>query len=311
MILKKIVAISLIGASAIILSLLIIGIFVPESVLVSISNKDKGSTPVTTINEEGKVVTETVDQKSGEKTITVTDQTTGQTVTAVVDSNGNIVYSTDQSGNPASISNNVITPSTPVTPSPNPTPTTPPTQSSPSAPVVTLSVSPTTITSGGSATLGWSSTNSPTNCNASGSWSGSKGASGTLGISPTATTTYTLTCNNSGGSGSKSVAITVNPAPIACGQPGGTCKASDITPFNSSGNCRSAINSNGAGISAYAIPSSFLTLHQSQKNITNTLCGKTYSSNLRNATGDHRNGSTLGGSVYDTWISNFYLGPYN
>jgi hypothetical protein len=105
------------------------------------------------------------------------------------------------------------------------------------------------------------------------------------------------------------VTLTVNAAP-ACGS-GGTCHLSDITGHNTSGNCRAAINAQGGGLAAYAIPSSFLSLHQSQKSITGTLCGKVYSSNLSNFTSDHRNGSTLGGNNYTTWINNFYLGPYN
>ena len=85
-------------------------------------------------------------------------------------------------------------------------PTTPPPTSS--APTVSISASPTSIQSGQSSTLSWSSTNA-TSCTASGGWSGTKSTSGTQSISPTANTTYTLTCTGSGGSTSGSATVTV------------------------------------------------------------------------------------------------------
>ena len=65
-------------------------------------------------------------------------------------------------------------------------------------PTVTISASPTSITSGKISTVTWSSTNA-LSCVASGGWSGTKATSGTLAASPTSTTTYTLTCFGSGG----------------------------------------------------------------------------------------------------------------
>jgi uncharacterized protein (TIGR03118 family) len=87
-------------------------------------------------------------------------------------------------------------------------------------PLVTLSVTPTTITSGQSATLKWSSANG-VSCTASGAWSGSQATSGSLVVSPAATGTYSLSCSGpsgggySGGGGlvgMQSVTLTVNPA---------------------------------------------------------------------------------------------------
>lgn len=76
-----------------------------------------------------------------------------------------------------------------------------------SPPVVTIAVSPTSISTGGSATVSWSATNNPTSCSAGGTtpnWVTSPGASGstsTGNISNAGTYTYSITCTNSAGSG--------------------------------------------------------------------------------------------------------------
>jgi uncharacterized protein (TIGR03118 family) len=89
-------------------------------------------------------------------------------------------------------------------------------------PAVTLSVTPSTITSGQSATLKWSST-SAESCTASGAWSGTQATSGSLVVTPAATGTYQLSCSGpSGGAytgggglvGMQSVTLTVNPATV-------------------------------------------------------------------------------------------------
>ncbi len=77
------------------------------------------------------------------------------------------------------------------------------------APTVSLSASPTSITSGQSSTLTWTSTDA-TSCTASGGWAGTKLTSGSEVVSPTITTTYTLACTGAGGSVSKSVTISVS-----------------------------------------------------------------------------------------------------
>ncbi len=79
------------------------------------------------------------------------------------------------------------------------------------APAVTFTAQPTSITSGSSSTLTWSSTNA-TSCAASGSWTGARGVSGTQAVSPTSSTTYSLTCTGVGGTTAASVQITVNAA---------------------------------------------------------------------------------------------------
>ena len=60
-------------------------------------------------------------------------------------------------------------------------------------PTVAFSASPTSMTSGKISIVTWSSTNA-TSCTAAGGWTGTKPTSGTLAVSPTSTTTYTLTC---------------------------------------------------------------------------------------------------------------------
>ena len=63
-------------------------------------------------------------------------------------------------------------------------------------PAVTLTASPTSITSGQSSTLSWSSTNA-TSCTGTGFTA--SGTSGSVTVSPTATQTYSITCTGTGG----------------------------------------------------------------------------------------------------------------
>jgi hypothetical protein len=81
------------------------------------------------------------------------------------------------------------------------------------APTVNLSANPTTITSGNSSTLSWTSSNA-TSCAATtpSGWTNSSATSGSKSVSPTSTTTYTISCTGSGGSNQASTTITVNPS---------------------------------------------------------------------------------------------------
>jgi len=65
-----------------------------------------------------------------------------------------------------------------------------------STPSINIGVTPPAIDPGGAATLQWSTTG-VTSCSASGGWSGSKSLSGSQQVSPSSTTTYTLTCTGS------------------------------------------------------------------------------------------------------------------
>lgn len=80
---------------------------------------------------------------------------------------------------------------------------------SPPPPTVTLSATPTAVTSGATTSLTWSSTNA-TGCTASGGWSGTRATSGTAtSAALTADTTFSLSCAGAGGSANTSVTVTM------------------------------------------------------------------------------------------------------
>jgi hypothetical protein len=81
------------------------------------------------------------------------------------------------------------------------------------APVVTMGLSPASVSVNGTSTLTWSSTNA-TSCTASGAWSGTKTTSGITTVTGAAigTQVYHLSCTGSGGSGSNSATLTVTAA---------------------------------------------------------------------------------------------------
>lgn len=89
-----------------------------------------------------------------------------------------------------------------------PTTTPPVTPPATTTPTLTLVASSTLINYGSSTMLAWNSTNA-NSCTASDGWSGNKAVSGNQSVSPTATTTYTLTCGNGGATTSQSVTINV------------------------------------------------------------------------------------------------------
>lgn len=71
---------------------------------------------------------------------------------------------------------------------------------------------PTFIVSGQSSTLAWSTTGA-TGCTAYDGWTGPKGTAGSEQVSPTVTTTYSLSCDGSGGSTAQSVTVAVSGPP--------------------------------------------------------------------------------------------------
>src|SRR5262245_10631265 len=76
-------------------------------------------------------------------------------------------------------------------------------------PTLTLSASPTSVTSGSTSKLTWKSTYA-TSCAASGAWSGPTGLSGTFTTKAlTANSSFTLKCTGSGGSVTRTVSVTV------------------------------------------------------------------------------------------------------
>jgi len=83
-------------------------------------------------------------------------------------------------------------------------------------PTVTLSASPSSVSSGESSTLTWGSTNADT-CTATGAWSGDKASSGSANTGAlNQTSIYTLTCSGSGGSASASATVAVAAATASC-----------------------------------------------------------------------------------------------
>ena len=75
--------------------------------------------------------------------------------------------------------------------------------------VTNLSASSSTIEEGHSVTLSWSSTDA-NSCSAS--WTNSTATSGSQSLSPTVTTTYSISCNDDSGSTNDSLTVTVNPS---------------------------------------------------------------------------------------------------
>lgn len=309
---------------------LLVGLIVPTSFLNRFSRKQAtvkvvktvdGKQVVETLNPStGQKVVETTDPNTGQKTIQSIDTNTGRTTTTVANKDGQVISvatSTDGNqplspGSPTESPTSVGTAPSSPQPSPTPQPGGGGTPTPTAKPVVSISISPSSITQGSSATLGWSASNNPASCSASGGWTGTKAASGTQSISPSSTTTYTLSCSNNGGSAANSAKLTVNTPVAGCGS-GGVCHIADIQDHNRASDCRSAINANDSpGMEAYFIPSGFLGDHYNEASeITSQLCGKVYSGNLRDSTGGHQNGRTIGGKNYDQWMNNLYIGPYN
>jgi hypothetical protein len=92
----------------------------------------------------------------------------------------------------------------------------------PSAPSVTLTASPTTVTTGGLTTLTWTTTNATSCTGSGGMFVGSQAiGSGSTSLTVTETTNYTLTCTGAGGTGTQSVTVTTTPAPSKSGGGGG------------------------------------------------------------------------------------------
>jgi hypothetical protein len=104
------------------------------------------------------------------------------------------------------------------------------------APTVTLSVSPASITAGNSSKLTWSSTNA-TSCTAASpsGWTSSTATSGSQSVSPTSTTSYTMTCTGSAGHTTSSAAtVTVSAATVSSGSSGSSSSGSSSSSSGSS-----------------------------------------------------------------------------
>lgn len=165
-----------------------------------------------------------------------------------------------------------------------------------SAPTVTLSASPTAVSSGGSSTISWSSLDA-TSCSATtpAGWTASTATSGSQPVTVTNQTTYYISCTGPGGSTPRSVTISIaNPVSYAVTQSGvsdfqGWAWGSDVLgwlSFNSI-NCDSdddglidtSCNSSGKAAYLYKVyvvgtlPCSPPTASNLQSNFTNRCVG--------------------------------------
>jgi hypothetical protein len=114
-------------------------------------------------------------------------------------------------------------------------------------PTVALSASPTGIISGKISTVSWSSTNA-TSCTAGGGWTGTKATSGKLAVSPTSTTTYTLSCSGAGGTSSMaSTTVAVQASPVAVNGACGSANGTTASAAPSTNLCSAGTSSSVAG----------------------------------------------------------------
>ena len=82
-------------------------------------------------------------------------------------------------------------------------------------PSVTLTANPISISAGDYSAITWTSTNNPSSCLAADTWTGAKtpnGAESTGRLSTPGNYKYTISCKNTGGTGTVSVSVAVGPA---------------------------------------------------------------------------------------------------
>ena len=302
--LKMSVAIALGVSFTLMTVVLIIGLFVPKSTLVSLS-KDKQAA------------------KDALQTQTVANDTSSPTSQSNTDQTA---PTTNQQSNAPTNTQNTTTNAVPSAA----TPTSPTTSGGGSsgattptavAPTLTFSGAPTTITSGASAVLSWSINNSataPVSCTGGGgTFSGSKATSGSQTVSPTSTTSYTLACSNAAGnSGTKTVTITVNAPVASCGQAGGSCTSAQVATHNTSANCWVIYAGSYYVLSGSNLPSG-KSAYPSQHNggsgaFTSSTCGKDITAYMNGSTNA---GTTVGRhnhstSAYNT-LNSYKVGPVN
>src|SRR3989344_9017856 len=80
-------------------------------------------------------------------------------------------------------------------------------------PTITFTADPASILPNGTSTLAWSTSN-VTFCVASDAWSGTKATSGTQDVTPSATSTYALSCGGESGTTTASVTVNVGAHPL-------------------------------------------------------------------------------------------------
>ena len=128
----------------------------------------------------------------------------------------------------------------------------PPSQPPATVPTVAITASPVSITAGYSSTLSWNTTDADT-CTAYDGWRGSIDTSGSQSVSPTTTTTYTLTCDGVGGSATTSATVSVTPQQTDTTTPSTPANlASSITTHNSTALSWDA-SSDNVGVASYHV----------------------------------------------------------
>ena len=150
-----------------------------------------------------------------------------------------------------------------------------PTPTGPSTPTATLTVLPDSITQGQSATLTWNTTNATTVTLDQGI--GSVAASGTRLVSPSTTTTYTLTAVNSVNAATSTATITVNPPPCTF-----TLDATSATPSAAAGSGTVGVTAsiNTCGWTATSNAPTWLTVTSGSSGTGNGTVGFAVSANL-------------------------------
>ena len=118
-----------------------------------------------------------------------------------------------------------------------------------------LTASPEIVTQGGSITLQWSSTDA-TACTASGAWSGGQATSGSKAVvaSTSGVVTFGLSCAGSGGTGTTSASVDVQPG--SGSSSGGASSSSSSSSGSGSGGGSSSSSSGGGGSSGGSSSSS-------------------------------------------------------
>lgn len=131
------------------------------------------------------------------------------------------------------------------------------TVNSPPPPSLVFTADPDLVAAGQPSTLAWSSSGA-TSCIASDGWSGNKPTSGNQVVTPTATTTYSLSCSGAGGTVSSNVTVVLQAPPAGYPIHVSTGVADQIT--QTSALLHGIANPNGAATSAHFLYGPFPAL---------------------------------------------------
>lgn len=307
MIIKKIVTVTLFSSIILMGLLLIMGLFVPASILNKLNRSKKASDTIIAVDANGKPI-------EG-----ATVQVAPNGATAIVDENGKQVAGATVTATTAPVPTTNTVSATPTTPPPStttvastPAPSPPPSTTTPTAKpapsISSFSASPASIAYNASSTLTWASANA-TSCSLSPG--GGVATSGTTSTGALiATKTYTLSCSGNG-SASKQTTVTVAAAPPPaapdCGSPGGACTVAQVATHNSASNCWVIYSG------SYYVITSYVNNHNGGSGaFTSSTCGHDItaymngSSNTGTSVGKHRHSN----GAYNT-LNSYKVGAVN